>query len=228
MKRLLLVSLVAVAVGPSARADAGDVDPPSQPLSTSPQHVQSPVRRREMSLKEGDKMAHGHEKRDSNNKKKRMKNRMHKTEKKVNAGQGVTLEDENILLMASADADAQRGKAKKKKGKAKPTQITYFTTGTAFGFFLNITGGTPIPIPPNYTLPAGSYNFTYDNRSPIMHNFVVHAVEPKNEILAATAICRNCTSSTGIVKFKAHERVFFHCEPHEPGMGFNATIVKST
>jgi hypothetical protein len=233
MKRLLLVLLVAAAVAASAVAYAGDVDPPSQPQPTSPQP----------SLREGDKMVHDHEKRDLSDKKKRTKNKGHDTENKVeNAGEGVTLEGENMLLVASAaDADAQRGKTKKKKRKKKkehsePTQITYFTSAASededdlFKFFLEATGEDPIPIPANYTLPAGSYNFTYDNRSGISHNFVVQFLG-SGKILAATAVCFECTSSTGIVKLKAHAKVFFHCEPHENEivpMGFNATIVEST
>jgi hypothetical protein len=242
MKRLLLVSLAAAAVAPGAMAYAGDFDPPPQ---TSPQQMmQSPVRSRETSRKEGNTMvAHDHEKKDLRDKKERTKNKGHKSEKNVtDAGQGVTLEEENMLLVASvADADAERGKSKMKKRKKKkediePTQITFFTIPDddfLFKFFLDATGEQdPIPIPANYTLPAGSYNFTYDNGSEIEHNFVVEVFaskRSKGKILAETVKCFECTNSTGIVKLKAHARVFFHCEPHESvPMGFNATIVKST
>lgn len=238
MKRLLLVSLAAAAVAPGAMAYAGDVDPPPQ---TSPQQMmQSPVRSRETSRKEGNTMvAHDHEKKDLRDKKERTKNKGHKSEKNVtDAGQGVTLEEENMLLVASADA--QHGKSKIKKIKKKkediePTQITFFTIPDddyLFKFFPDATGEQgPIPIPANYTLPAGSYNFTYDNGSIKGHNFVVEVFaskRSKGKILAQTDICTECTNSTGIVKLKAHARVFFHCEPHEDFMGFNASIVKST
>ena len=241
MKRLLLVSLVVAAAAPGARPDAADVDPHSQPLSASPQQMQSPAPPQETNLREGEKMTRDHKKRDSNNEKKRKKNKGHKTEKKVkNAGQGVMLEEENMLLVASAaDADAQRGKSSKKKRKKKkkdsePMQITYFTPADAvndadlYKFFLDYAGEKPIP--ENYTLPAGRYNFTYNNRSKKWHNLVVEVFESE-EMRVGTAECANCTNSTGIVKLKAHSRVFFHCEPHEGDpyyMGFNATIVKST
>ena len=245
MKRLLLVSLAAAAVvaaAPGEMAHAGDADPPAPRTSPPQRRVQSPVRSREMSRKEGNAMvAHDHhEKRHLRDRKEGTKNRGHKSEKNAtDAGQGVTLEEENMLLMASAaDADAERGKSKKNKRKKKkediePTQITFFTIpgDDDFKFFLNATGEDPIPIPANYTLPAGSYNFTYDNGSAIGHNFVVEVFASKSskgKVLAQTDICKNCTNSTGIVKLKAHARAFFHCEPHEDGMGFNATVVKST